>query len=290
MNSFTFIKDFRDSEQHRRSFNDLTRRTYGFDFESWYRQGFWGDTYNPHALMDCDKIIANISVNKINLVIDGNDINAVQLGTVMTDEAYRNRGLSRELMHIILAEYEDTCDFIYLFANSSVLNFYPKFGFEKVTEYGCSTTVSNDERLQCRKLDIDNAHDQELLFRLIDSMIPSGKIGCRHDRGLVMFYCTTIYKDSIWYLPELDIAAVAHEEDGTLQLVEVFSEKELDLDLVAGSLLNNDNTKIEFGFTPKHENALLVLTPKTDEDDSLFVRSKHPLQLPKAMFPLLSKA
>lgn len=289
MNDFTFIKDYRDNITYRLSFNDLTRRTYGFDFEDWYRQGWWGDVYNPYSFAHDGKIIANVSVNKIHLVVDGAELHAIQLGTVMTDAPFRNRGLSRELMHIILAEYESNADFIYLFANSSVLDFYPRFGFEIVTEYECST-ISGDktQNLQCRKLDPDNAQDQAILFRLIDSMIPASRIGCRYNRGLVMFYCGTVFKDHIHYLPELDIAVVANEIDGVLNVLEIFSDKDFDLDSVVNTLADHQVTKTVFGFTPKSSRTNDVFTVKSDGNDTLFIRSKHPLNLPKAMFPVLS--
>ncbi|GIO00553.1 hypothetical protein J5TS2_12210 [Brevibacillus halotolerans] len=52
----------------------------------------------------------------------------------MTHPDYRNKGLSGKLMHYIIDKYEKECDFIYLFANETVLDFYPKFGFEKLQE------------------------------------------------------------------------------------------------------------------------------------------------------------
>ncbi len=38
-----FIKDYKDYEQYRESFNTLACKVFGITFESWYR--FWGDSY-----------------------------------------------------------------------------------------------------------------------------------------------------------------------------------------------------------------------------------------------------
>ena len=57
--------------------------------------------------------------------------NYIQLGTIMTDKNYRNQGLSKYLMNIVLKEFSEKNDEVYLFANDSVLYFYPKFGFQK---------------------------------------------------------------------------------------------------------------------------------------------------------------
>ncbi len=289
INNLTFVKDYRDNVTYRRSFNALTRQTYGFDFEAWYRAGWWGGAYIPYSFADGGRIVANVSVNLMRLVIDGSDVNAIQLGTVMTDEACRNRGLSRALMDLILAEYEDKSDFIYLLANESVLDFYPKFGFERCTEYVCRTAAGNPSSLSYRKLNLDDPDDGAIFLSLIKNATPSAKIACRHDPGLVMFYCAAFYKDCLWYLPELELAAVAEQSDGALTLIDVFSGKQFDLDAVIGTLVET-GTPVTLGFTPRQDDPRFILTPKTDPDDTLFIRSKNPVLLPKAMFPLLSKA
>ena len=57
--------------------------------------------------------------------------NYIQLGTVMTAPPCRKQGLSRFLMEEIKKDWEGRCDGMYLFANDTVLDFYPKFGFSR---------------------------------------------------------------------------------------------------------------------------------------------------------------
>lgn len=59
----------------------------------------------------------------------------LQLGTVMIDKKYRNMGFIKTIMQEIEKDYYDIVDGIYLFVNDSVLEFYPKFGYKKSTEY-----------------------------------------------------------------------------------------------------------------------------------------------------------
>lgn len=93
--------------------------------------------------------MANVSVNIIDIEIQEQVKRYIQIGTVMTDCNYRNKGLSRKLMDKILQDWKDKCDAIYLYANDSVLDFYPKFGFIKAMEYQysknniCSSFMSN---------------------------------------------------------------------------------------------------------------------------------------------------
>jgi len=125
----------KDNEAFRRSFNELAEKTFGINFERWYQEGYWNNKYIPYSLMYKEMIVANISVNIVDVLIDGNKRRYIQIGTVMVDECYRGDGLSKVLMDKVLTEWENKCDLIYLYANDSVLDFYPKFGFEKCDEY-----------------------------------------------------------------------------------------------------------------------------------------------------------
>lgn len=117
------------------SFNELTRDTFGFDFTGWHAAGHFGDMYVPHVMLEEGKVISNVSVNRIQFDVGGAIKNYIQLGTVMTDEKHRGKGLNREIMEVILQEYAGMADGIYLFGNDSVLNYYPKFGFVTCEEY-----------------------------------------------------------------------------------------------------------------------------------------------------------
>jgi len=107
----------------RRSFCRLAEQTFGIDFEPWYQAGFWGEQYLPYSLVENGEVIANVSVNIMDMCLHGQQKHFIQLGTVMTEEAHRGQGLSRFLMERILEEWKPQCDGVYLFANDSVLNF-----------------------------------------------------------------------------------------------------------------------------------------------------------------------
>lgn len=122
------VKDYRDDPARRASFNALASATFGLNFEGWYRNGFWGDAYNPYSVEKDGRIVANVSLNRTAMIIGGVRRQLYQLGTVMTDPAYRNRGYIRAIMAEIDRDIADA-DGVYLFANDSVLEFYPRFGF-----------------------------------------------------------------------------------------------------------------------------------------------------------------
>lgn len=81
------------------------------------------------------RVVSNVSVNHMVFDVCGEKKHYIQLGTVMTDPEYGGRGLNRILMERVLSEYEGKTDGIYLFANDTVLDYYPKFGFRPAKEY-----------------------------------------------------------------------------------------------------------------------------------------------------------
>jgi predicted GNAT family acetyltransferase len=59
--------------------------------------GYWGDRYLPFSIVTGNKIIANVSVNMLDLILDRNSYRALQIRTVMTHQDYRNQGLSGQV-------------------------------------------------------------------------------------------------------------------------------------------------------------------------------------------------
>ena len=97
---YVFIKDFKDNAVVRESYNSLTGKTYGFDFEQWYQTGYWGNGYIPYSLMDGESVVANVSASIIDCLVLGENRRYIQIGTVMTDPTYQNQGLVRYLMEM----------------------------------------------------------------------------------------------------------------------------------------------------------------------------------------------
>ena len=136
---YTLVKQVRDNAPLRESFFALARRVFGLSFEEWHRAGWWTDRYVPYTMVYRDgSAAANVSVNRIDTVWRGEALRLVQLGTVMTAPEHRGKGLARSLMEAVLDDWGRTCDGVYLYANDTVLEFYPKFGFVPAREHVCT--------------------------------------------------------------------------------------------------------------------------------------------------------
>lgn len=150
------IKAYQSDGDLRRSFNRLAEETYGLSFEHWYQNGFWGEKYIPFSVVSQGAVIANVSVNIMDCKPGGETRRYIQLGTVMTKKEYRGQGLSRRLMEWVCREYGE-CDGMFLWANDSVLDFYPKFGFHRLPEYRYRRTVSKGENCEAENSEAENS-------------------------------------------------------------------------------------------------------------------------------------
>lgn len=289
---YTFIKDYKENTLLRKSFNALTKKTYGFDFEQWYQDGYWGNWYVPYSLLDGENIVANVSISIIDFLVLGESKGYVQLGTVMTDSSYRNQGLSRYLIEKVIEEWKVKCHMLYLFANDSVLNFYPQFGFTAAKEYQYSKAVANDnENIAAEKLDMSLVSNRELLVEKINSSVPIAKLSMLKNPELIMFYCTYFMMDNVYYLREKDVIVIAELDGDTLYLQDIFSSSEANIDDIIKSLTNKEVKKVVLGFTHNDSGSYCVNLLK-EEGTTLFVmKDKEDLfKNTKLMFPILSHA
>ncbi len=288
---YFLIRNYKENEKYRHGLNRLTRKTYGFDFEKWYHAGYWKERYIPYSLLHKEQVVANVSVSRMDYLLDGERKHCLQIGTVMTDEAYRGKGLSRALMEEILKEYEGQQELIYLYANDSVLNFYPKYGFTRSQEYIHSGQFRKTGSLHpYRKLDMNSKEDVELLNRLVTNTRPVSRITMIDNPGLAMFYLTQFLMENIYYFEELDLAAVAEFDEGNMLLIDVFSREDFKLEEIICSLMEQGSMKVSLGFTPPDVSGY-DCNPLVEDNSAFFVKGKAAADFPgKGRFPLLSHA
>jgi len=289
-NEYSFQKNYKDNNILRTSFNELSKQVYKLNFEDWYQNGYWGEDYVPYSIIDKDKIVANVSVNIMNFNYDGRIKYFIQLGTVMTVDSYRNQGLSRTLMEHILNEYQDQADGFFLFANDSVLDFYPKFGFKKSKEYQYSKIVSNSNVIRAFQVPMENKSHWKMLEDAIKSSICNSSFEMINNPGLIMFYVTKFMKDCVYYIKKQDAYAIAEIEGETLLIHNIFAKKIVDLNSIIEEFGSNIKEVI-FGFTPMNTEGY-ILSEVNKKNDTLFVRGNQfdNFENKGKMFPTLSHA
>lgn len=294
MSNYQLISDYRHIQNYKKSFYELAKSTFGIDFKEWDERGGWNDRYICYSYVDEEQIIANVSISKMNIVIHQKEYNAIQIGTVMTHPDYRNQGLSGKLMNHILAKYEYQCDFIYLFANASVLDFYPRFGFKRMQESCFSLKTSllrTSQTSSVRVLDTNNPDDFLIIQRIAGNRGPvSSTLGVTNVEGLLLFYFLVVFNDSIYYIEEDDVIVLFKKEDHQLHLFDIISTSRIELYSIVNSILSPEISVIHFHFTPDDPKDLIEAVYTTQNDDTLFVRP-FIKDLPKHfMFPITSHA
>lgn len=288
--TYGFAKDFKHNPEIRRSFNKLTQVIFGFNLENWYRNGFWGNYYCPYSILYNNEVISNVSINKIEFEIENKKKTGIQIGTVMTDENYRHRGLNKFIMESVINEWKDQSDFIYLFANDTVLSFYPKFNFETIDEYQYSKSINTTYARPLKKLNMEDKSDAAFLIEAVNMSIPISKISMRNNASLVMFYCMSIKKNSIYYIEKFKAIVVADYEGDTLYLNDVFSKVPVELNDLIRVMSSESINRVVLGFTPLNQTGFKISLIKGG--DKLFIlkgksgyfKNNH------WMFPVLSHA
>ncbi len=189
-------------------------------------------------------------------------------------------------MEAVLKEYENSHDLFYLFANDSVLDFYPRFGFIKSEEYDYGKYFYRKaDTVSCRKLNLDQKTDHSLLLELVTNRYPNAKTAMLGNTALIMFYCDSFMKEHLYYIEDLETAVVAEYQDNILLIQEIFCKRAVELDRVINAMLISDGTFVRLGFTP-YETASYTKETLQEKDSTLFIRGRNILD--NSRFPLLS--
>lgn len=272
---YILYKQYQHNEKLRQEFNRMTQYFWKFDFENFYRSGFWKDTCILYSLFDEDKIVSHITVSLFAQA----EKTLIQLGTVMTDENYQKQGLNRFLMERIIIDFKDVVAGIFLFANETVLDYYPKFGLIPVPEFEHFLSKKNTEYTQKhkkRKLNLENQEDLKLFERSVANSVANSQFQSKN-LGLSFFYCYAYpemgFRDSIYFIDRLNCVVVAQVNEQILHIIEIFSENEINLKDIISTFSDFLFEEIIFDFTPKQTTELQSRDYKED-DLQLFVSSE----------------
>lgn len=286
---FAFTDQVRDNPDLRESFFSLARQVFSLDFAPWYQGGGWGDRYIPHALILDRQVAANVSVNVMDFLLDGVRRTYVQLGTVMTHPDFRGLGLSRFLMETVLAAWKDRCDGLYLFANDTVLNFYPKFGFVPAKEAQPVFPMVPGQPLPRRRLSPDRPEDRALIVSAYRRSNPFSAFSMEENAGLLLFYALGPFRDMFYELTGQNAVAVLEEDGEVLFCHDLFGKPQLGLLPLLKGLAGPDTRQVRLGFTPRPGQLSCGFLPG---EEHLFVLSgkDNPFKTKDLFFPQISHA
>lgn len=289
------IHDYMTNDGLRHSLNALTQKTFGFDFEAWFTNGYFEGDYIPFSWIENGTILSNVSANRMQFMQNGIIKNYIQIGTVMTDAAYRHQGLAKKLMQHVIRQYQDCCDGIYLFGDLSALDFYRKLGFAEGVQYQytlkskyCRQTAAQPA---FQPVDKQDALMKQRYLDAVRSSAANASLEQLNKFGLQLFYTSDL--SNLYYAPSIDCFAVMELQQDTLLLHSVICKQRLPLQAVLAQI-GLEYRSLILGFSPCAEDADLFDAAIYDggDDYRLFYMGTEleSIQKEKLYFPHFSHA
>ncbi|UZW62793.1 GNAT family N-acetyltransferase [Lysobacter enzymogenes] len=260
------------------------------DFRRWCEWGQWAPGYLAYSLFEDGRVVANASTMRQRLIVDGEEILAFQFGAVGCLPQHRGRGLARRAMQAALAGCGDAPAL--LFANDSVLEFYPRFGFAPAPQSlfeAAHALAPAPQRAPQR--DLADADVRERFLAVAARAVPLGRRFASRDYGrTATWYAANGYAAPLFEV-DADTWVFAHEQDGALTIEDVFAAAPSHAALAAAlpRLIVGPVDMLRFGFDP------CALWPQAgpagpDDEAGLFLRGIDPARLgPHSRFPLLAR-
>lgn len=253
MKDLDLIYGYGDNDKLRTGFYRLLQEVFKFDLEDWYQKGFWDYRHVPHSLTDGEIFISSVTVNLMDLVLDGQRTKSIQIGTVMTHPDHRNKGLAAQLMNYVIDKYSKDHKFIFLISNSDAAKFYPKFGFEEHKEscFNLDINPVSGDNLTLKKLDITKPDVLNWIYKKAIDRVPiSNVFGSEYGHNLLMFHLWYILNDHIYYLEDEDVIAVFKRDGKILHLYDLIGSSTIRFDNIVRHISDNETEQIRFHFTP----------------------------------------
>lgn len=221
-----------------------------FDFSFWYDLNLWDERYESYAIAPDNvngSLVSNLCVFKTRILWRGKPpVEALSLGAVCTHPLHRNKGFARMLMEHLLARYPNTP--MYLSANESVLDFYPRFGFRPVREKLPVLFCAIDNACPTTKLAFD---DPKIAWYIRERKVFSGLLDCANTDSVTLFHIHLgPYKDCLYEISACQALAVAEQEGDTLRLHGLFALRPVCWEELAAHLPFAGVRRVAFGFAP----------------------------------------
>lgn len=267
---------------YERLFNELMLTAFGCSFAAWHQKRLWTESYESYSIIEDGRMLANICLFKTDLVIFEHKLRAGQLGAVATHPEHRGRGLSGSLMKYILQLYPTLP--MFLFANSSVLEYYPRFGFKRIFESRPRLEIEfSQAENSARRL----SSSDPLIQNYLANARQLSKLYCSNGRSVEWFHFLISYADHIYHLPGSEALVIAVEEGEEIFIPYLNAPAGAGPKILRGLPFKGRKT-LRFGFTPDQKLCSFHWEIETSDDEAMFVRGAFPFPEIFA-FPAMSK-
>lgn len=279
--NYTLYIDEYGLPAYSKALDKLTEEIFSINFKKFYDQGYFNNQIHFYSLMFEDIAVAHVTATEQTVSIkNGKEYDKYQLlqiGTVCTAPKFRGLGLSKWLLNKVINKWQEKCDAIYLYANDSVLNYYPKFGFCKIDEHIVQRSILN-ERLPIentfRKIETSSETDLNLLKEIMLSCVPMHKLHYLNSLNLNMLYLDTLqlFAGKVYYSSTHQTVVILEErEEDELVVADLFTINPcLNIKSVLLELCHEGYKSIKLIFTPEDCSEWEII-PFKEDDSTLMV-------------------
>ena len=286
MNGYVCSIRHSDSVWHDRFFGFIESVFGGRTFFVWGARGGWADGYEVFAMVVDDQIVSTVGCMSMRYVINSEARNGFQLGAVATRPDHRNRGLARLLIKKVLSELDAPDQPVILFANSSVLDFYPRFGFRRLAQ----TRFVGHIHLRpagtfAPSLDLASPIDRAWLADHCARANAIGQGFAARDYYPALLFHLTRRPRLVFRLDSFGAVVIVRQEGERLLIEDLLATRPLRLSDALPHVCAQPVRTIEFGFDPESWWPNAESHACDDRESPLFVRGaaadlKEPVRFP----------
>ena len=77
---YLFVTNYKQNDNLRACFNELTDSVWGFTFEDWFNSGYWNTSCHLYSLLHKNKMVSHITVTELDLQLADKRYKTVHLG------------------------------------------------------------------------------------------------------------------------------------------------------------------------------------------------------------------
>ncbi len=258
----------------------------GRTFVTWGARGGWVDGYDVFAVVVDGQIVSTVGRTSIRYVINGDAREGYQLGAVATRPDHRNQGLARLLMNEVLDELDAPDQPVVLFANPSVVDFYPRFGFRRLaqTKFVGRVDVRPAGTL-APSLDLARPTDRAWLADQCAKASAVGQRFAARDYYPALLFNLTRHPRMIFRLDSFGAAAIVKQDGDRLWIEDLLATRPFKLMAALPLICGQPVRSLEFGFHPEDWWPAAESQALDDDGSTLFARGaaaqvEEPIRFP----------
>lgn len=223
-------------------------------------------------LAEGEEIVASVARTRMALRIGEAETEGFQLGAVATDPERRGRGLSRRLLERALDPIEVGTRPVFLFANESVTEFYPRFGFRRLPQQRFEAGASlRPAEARLRPFRLEAEAERVRLARLSARAGATGRFAARDYYSVLLWHLVNAPLQAFWIeTPEAFLAL--GEQAGVPKVLACLAERPFPLPEMLPGAIAAPAERLAFGFDPAGWWPAAAVEAAEDPESRLFVR------------------